>query len=84
MSWIETIGEEEAGRDAHLAELYAQMLDPTTGRIDNVLKVHSLNPEGMAAHWAVYRAAMRGTSGLRRVEREMIAVVVSARNDCHY
>ncbi|MCA1605632.1 MAG: carboxymuconolactone decarboxylase family protein [Acidobacteria bacterium] len=27
---------------------------------------------------------MRGPSGLSRVQREMIAVVVSAANHCHY
>ncbi len=84
MSWIETIGEDEAEHDGRLAALYAEMLDPVSGRVDNVLKVHSLHPDGLAAHWAVYRAAMRGTKGLRKVEREMIAVVVSVRNGCHY
>lgn len=80
MAWIETVAEDEArGR---LAELYARMHDPVSGLVDNVLKVHSLGPEGLAAHWALYRSAMRGTRGLRTREREMIAVVVSARNGC--
>ena len=82
MAWIRTIGDEEA--DGPLAELYARMADPRTGRVDNVLSVHSLHPEGLRAHWELYRASMRGTKGLRSVEREMIAVVVSRRNGCHY
>ena len=82
MAWIRTIGEGEA--DGELAELYARMRDPRTGRVDHVLSVHSLHPDGLRAHWAVYRAAMHGTPGLRAVEREMIAVVVSQRNGCHY
>lgn len=82
MAWIRTIGDDEA--DGVLAELYAGMRDPKTGRVDNVLSIHSLHPEGLRAHWELYRAAMRGTKELRTVEREMIAVVVSKRNGCHY
>jgi len=46
--------------------------------------VHSLNPRGMAAHQALYESAMAGTATLRKVERELIALVVSLENDCHY
>lgn len=82
MAWIDTIGEGAARPP--LDELYARMLDAATGRVDNVLKVHSLHPAGLDAHWRLYRASMSGTRGLRKVEREMIAVVVSRRNGCHY
>lgn len=82
MAWIRTIGPTEA--EGELADLYERMRDPRTGQVDNVLAVHSLHPEGLRAHWAVYRAAMRATPGLPAGEREMIAVVVSARNGCHY
>ena len=82
MSWIRTIDESDA--DGELALLYGRMLDPRSRRVDNVLKVHGLNPAGLAAHWSLYRAAMAPTPGLSRAEREMIAVVVSKRNGCHY
>lgn len=82
MSWIRTIPEDEAEGD--LAALYDELRDPASGRVDNVLAIHSLHPRGMRAHWDLYRAAMRGTKALRKVEREMIAVVVSRRNGCHY
>jgi alkylhydroperoxidase family enzyme len=82
VAWIRTIGEQEA--EEELAALYDEMRDARTGRVDNVLAVHSLHPAGLRSHWELYRAAMRGTKGLRAVEREMIAVVVSARNGCHY
>jgi alkylhydroperoxidase family enzyme len=82
VSWIETVDEGEA--DGRLAELYGALVDPQSGRVDNVLKVHSLHPDGLEAHWHLYRSAMRGTKGLRKVEREMIAVVVSGLNGCHY
>ena len=82
MSWIETIDPDDA--DAELTELYRQTLDPTTGELDNIMRVHSLHPRGLAAHQAVYGAVMRPTPSLRRAEREMIALVVSRINECHY
>ncbi len=82
MTWIETVSEDEA--EGELAALYAQVLDPEAGKVDNVLKVHSLHPAGLAAHIAVYRAAMTGTKTLRKVERELIALRVSQLNGCHY
>ena len=64
--------------------LYAQVADPVSGRVDNVLAVHSLHPAGLAAHFELYRAVMRGTRSLPKAEREMIAIVVSKENGCHY
>jgi len=82
MAWIKTIDEGEA--EGPLAELYRSALDPRSGRLDNVLKIHGLHPRGLEAHLALYRAAMRPDSELRSSEREMIAVVVSTLNACHY
>ena len=53
-------------------------------RVDNIMAIHSLNPAGLAAHNALYRSAMTGTATLRKVERELIAYVVSLENHCHY
>ena len=82
MAWIREDDEKDAGGE--LSELYARMVDPRSGRVDNVLKVHSLHPAGLEAHWTLYRAVMRGTRSLPRAEREMIAVVVSVINGCDY
>ena len=70
--------------DSALGELYPRVVDPVHGRVDNILAVHSLNPRGMAAHQGLYESAMAGTATLRKVERELIALVVSLANDCHY
>ena len=48
------------------------------------MAVHSLNPAGLAAHDGLYRSAMSGTGTLRKVERELVALVVSLENHCHY
>ena len=82
MSWIETIPKEEA--QGELAELYRVLLDPSTGELDEIMAVHSLDPGGLAAHLGLYRNAMKSSPGVRKLDREMIALVVSRLNACHY
>ena len=81
MSWIRVIPEAEASGE--LKQLYDEMIEPSGG-VDNILKIHSLNPASLRTHYEFYRTLMRGPSGLSGVQREMIAVVVSATNSCHY
>ena len=81
MSWIEEIEVTEA--EGKLAQVYAELLEKR-GAISNILRVHSLNPDAMASHLDLYMKIMFGKSGLSRAEREAIAVVVSATNDCEY
>ena len=82
MAWISTIKQDEW--EGELSKLYCLVVDQTHGRVDNIMQIHSLNPTGMAAHLAVYESAMTGTPTLRKVERELIALVVSTNNECHY
>lgn len=82
MAWIQTIPFDEWIGD--LRELADSVGDATTGRVDNIMAIHSLNPRALAAHDAVYTSAMAGTRTLRKVERELIAFVVSSTNECHY
>jgi alkylhydroperoxidase family enzyme len=44
----------------------------------------SQNPRAMKASMGFYLAIMYGPSPLSRARREMLAVVVSATNGCHY
>lgn len=81
MSWIEEIDVSEA--DGKLAEIYAELISKR-GKVANILQVHSLNPEAMSNHIDLYMTLMFGKSGLSRAERESIAVVVSATNECPY
>jgi uncharacterized peroxidase-related enzyme len=81
MSWIEEIEVDEA--DGKLAEMYAELTE-RRGKISNILKVHSLNPQAMSDHLGLYMTLMFGKSGLSRAEREAVAVVVSATNECEY
>ena len=82
MAWIDTV--DETAATGELSELYAAMVDPEFDRVDNILKIHSLHPAGLRAHFDLYRAVMRTTPGLHKVDREMIALVVSKLNGCHY
>lgn len=81
MAWIKVIQEHEA--EGELKQLYDQLIEPWGG-VDHILKIHSLNPASLRAHFELYKTLMRGPSGLSRTQREMIAVVVSATNHCHY
>ncbi len=82
MSWIEVV--DDAEWDGDLAALRARVIDPKSGKVDHIMGVHSLNPRSLDAHDTLYRSAMRGTATLRKVDRELIALVVSTINECHY
>ena len=81
MSWIDEIDVGDA--DEKLAAIYAE-LTKQRGKVSNILKVHSLNPEALGDHLDMYMTLMFGASGLSRLEREAIGVVVSATNECAY
>jgi uncharacterized peroxidase-related enzyme len=81
MAWIKVIQEDEA--EGQLKELYEKYAEPS-GEVDNILKIHSLNVKSLKVHFDLYAHLMRGRSDLSRVQREMIAVVASAANHCHY
>jgi alkylhydroperoxidase family enzyme len=81
-AWIEVVSEDEARGE--LAGLYDDLRSAKTGTVDHILAIHSLHPETMRDHARLYRTLMHGRGDLTRVEREMIGVVVSAVNRCHY
>lgn len=82
MPWIDWIDEDDA--ENRLAESYRRTSDPRTGKMDHILKIHSLNPPSLDSHYTFYKDLMYGRSGLSRTQREMIAVVVSTANRCEY
>ena len=54
------------------------------GKVFNILKAMSLNPAVLRASMELYKAIMFGESGLSRRERELLATVTSAQQDCFY
>jgi uncharacterized peroxidase-related enzyme len=54
------------------------------GFVPNVLKAYAFDMAKLSAFVAMYNDLMLAPSGLSRLEREMIAVAVSAHNRCYY
>jgi uncharacterized peroxidase-related enzyme len=75
-------GEHEA-LDPELQAYFAKCTKKL-GFVPNVLKAFALRPAKLRAFIDYSDELMRGLSGLSKLEREMIAVVVSAANHCHY
>lgn len=81
MPWIRTFGPGEArGR---LAKLYEEAIE-RAGRVFGIVRVMSQEPRVLEASMGLYRSVMFGQGGLTRQQREMLAVVVSRTNHCHY
>lgn len=54
------------------------------GLVPNVLQAYSLRPNKLRNFMAMYNELMLAPSGLSKLEREMVAVVVSSANRCFY
>lgn len=81
MPWIEQVPIEEAtGRLKE--QLDAAM--KRAGRVWHIVHVMSQNPGAMRDSMRFYVTLMKGDSPLSRVQREMLATVVSAELACHY
>ncbi len=70
--------------DPTLAAEYEQARQATGGVVPNILRIHSHRPAALASHMGLYKTLMFERSALSRAQREMIAVVVSQVNKCHY
>jgi alkylhydroperoxidase family enzyme len=81
MSRIKLTAPEAA--EGPLAEQY-QAARVRAGRIWNIVRLMSPNPAVLKASMDLYLAIMYGPSPLSRVQREMLAVVVSRTNGCRY
>jgi len=63
---------------------YFKICEEKLGLVPNVLLAYSHNVEKMNAFAGLYNDVMLSDSGLSKLEREMIAVVVSSENKCLY
>ena len=81
MANIKVIPQEEAS--GRLKEIYDELIR-TRGKLADVHTVQSLRPESIVKHIDLYMEIMFSRSELSRAEREMMAVVVSASNECPY
>ena len=81
MAYIRLISEDEA--QGLLKEEYDAAVT-RAGKVFNILKAMSLNPRVLRASIELYKEIMFGESGLSRRERELLATVTSAQQNCHY
>ena len=81
MGWLRTIAPSEAR--GLLRRLYDEATS-RAGRVFHIVRAMSLAPRVLEASMALYKETMHGPIGLSRQRREMLAVVVSRANSCHY
>jgi uncharacterized peroxidase-related enzyme len=63
---------------------YFRICEEKLGLVPNVLRAYAFDEAKLNAFTAIYNDLMLGDSGLSKLEREMIAVVVSSINRCWY
>lgn len=81
MAYIDIINYEKA--DSPLKKIYDDIIKKR-GKLAEVHMIQSLHPDTIVHHMNLYIEIMFGDSPLTRAQREMIAVIVSAANQCRY
>lgn len=82
MSWVKSIGFSEA--EGKLKKLYLRFTG-SSGKVDNVLQVHSLRPHTLEGHMVLYKNTLHHSSNqLGKDLLEAIGVYVSLLNQCEY
>ncbi len=81
MAWIRTIGPDEA--EGPLRRSYEAAIR-RAGRVFGIVRAMSLAPRVLDASMRFYLEVMYAPEGLARWQREMLAVVTSRANLCHY
>jgi hypothetical protein len=80
-TWIRTVLQAEAtGRLAGSYEAAVRR----AGRVFGIIRTMSLSPAILEASFGLYQRIMFAREGLALHQREMLAVLVSRANDCHY
>ncbi|WP_442597611.1 peroxidase-related enzyme [Parapusillimonas sp. JC17] len=82
--YVSALGAPDAGTlDPDLQEVFQKCVEKL-GLVPNVLAAYSLRPNKLRNFMAMYNELMLAPSGLSKLEREMVAVVVSSANRCYY
>jgi uncharacterized peroxidase-related enzyme len=74
---------EPARLDADIQAVYQKCAEKL-GLVPNVLRAYSFHPQKLRNFMTTYNELMLGESKLSKLEREMVAVVVSSANRCYY
>jgi uncharacterized peroxidase-related enzyme len=84
---VHALGELPVPERADISEATGRYWDKCVeklGILPNVLRAYSFDDAKLGAFTATYNELMLAPSGLTKLEREMVAVVVSAANRCFY
>lgn len=81
MSFIKPIETDDA--TGLLARIYGAAIK-RAGKVFQILRIQSNNANSLKASMDLYAATMLRESPITRRQREMMAVVVSKANGCHY
>ena len=81
MAYIQQVEPEDA--TGKVKDFYNELIE-RDGQVRGIFKLNSLKPDVMFGLGNLYTAVMYGESGLSRIEKEMVATVVSAINGCDY
>lgn len=65
-------------------QTYFAICQEKLGMVPNVLRSYAVVPERLRAFIAMYNELMLSETGLSKLDREMIATVVSSENKCFY
>lgn len=90
MAWIKTVPFKEA--DKKLREALRgqrtyyppEYSTPTSENEESIITTHTLIPDALFHAFSTFGALMSPDLPLSRKDHEMIATVVSIKNDCHY
>src|SRR5690606_33002256 len=69
--------------DDDLQAVFGQCMEKL-GLVPNVLATYSIRPNRLRTFMSMYNEIMFSEYGLSKLEREMVAVVVSSANRCYY
>ncbi|MHC4377897.1 MAG: carboxymuconolactone decarboxylase family protein [Planctomycetota bacterium] len=81
MAWIKTVATDEA--EGSLRRFYDAAIQ-RAGRVFGIVRMMSPQPKLLQASMAFYQPLMQGEGALPRWQRELLAVIVSRSNACHY
>jgi alkylhydroperoxidase family enzyme len=79
--WIRTVAPESA--QGLVRRVYDAAVK-RAGRVFHIVRAMSLSPATMEASLDLYQRVMLAPGTLSRLRRELLAVVVSRANACHY
>lgn len=80
---IRTVSPADTDGDAELTDAYREALVEESW-VPHIYQVQSLHVAGMVDHVRLHKTLMFGPSPLSRVQRELVATVVSRDNECRY